>query len=187
MTITPSSGIGHGLAGLALVLSFAVLAARRPGLVLCAYAAQAMVLALAAGWQAWVQASLPLMVAALATFGAKGIGLPLLLRPAFRGPRRAGGGWVSLALGAALAALAAAVAPEGLAPALAMTLLGLLTIAARQDPALRTMGLLSLENGVALALFGAVGLPAILALMLASLGVVGLVVAHLVPGGTRPA
>lgn len=187
MTIAPASGVGHGLAGLALVLSFAVLAVRRPGLVLGAYAAQAAVLALAAGWQAWLQASLPLAAAALVTFGAKGIGLPLLLRPAFRGLRRAEGGWAPLALGAALAALAAAVAPEGLAPALAMALLGLLTIAARQHPALRTMGLLSLENGAALALFGAVGLPAIPALMLASLGVVGLVAAHLVPGGTRPA
>lgn len=187
MTVPPAWEVGHGLAALALALSLVVLAARRPGLVLGAYAAQAMVLALAAGCQAWLQASLPLAVAAFITFGAKGIGLPLLLRPAFRGLRRAAGGWMPLALGAGLSALAAAVAPEDLAPALAMALLGLLTIAARQDRALRTVGLLSLENGAALALFGTVGLPAILTLMLASLGVIGLVAAHLVPGRTRPA
>lgn len=187
MTVPPTSEIGHGLAGLALALSLVVLAARRPGLVLGAYAAQALVLALAAGWQAWLQASSPLAAAALVTFGAKGIGLPLLLRPAFRGVRRAANGWMPLALGAALAALAAAIAPEDVAPALAIALLGLLAIAARQDRALQTMGLLSMENGVALALFGAAALPAAPALMLASLGVIGLVAAHLVRGRTRPA
>lgn len=184
MTVPPGSGIVHWLAGAALALSLVVLAARRPGSVLGAYAAQATVVALAAGWQAWQQASLPLAAAALVTFGAKGVGLPLLLRPAFRG-RPAAGGWMPMALGAGLAALAAATAPEELAPALAMALLGLLTIAARQDRALRTVGLLSLENGVALAAFGVAG-PTVLA-ALASLGVVGLVAAQLAPTRARPA
>ncbi len=186
MTVPPASEIVHWLAGVALALSLVVLAARRPGSVLGAYVAQAVVLALAAGWQAWQQASLPLAAAALVTFGAKGVGLPLLLRPAFRGKRLAAGGWTPMALGAGLAALAAAVAPEELAPALAMVLLGLLTIAARQDRALQTMGLLSLENGVALAAFGAAGVPAVL-VTLASLGVVGLVAARLAPARARPA
>lgn len=187
MTVPPASEVGHGLASVALALSLVVLAARRPGLVLGAYAAQSMVLALAVGWQAWLQGSLPLAAAGFVTFGAKGVGLPLLLRPAFRGLRLAAGGWAPLALGAGLATLAAAVAPEDLAPALAMALLGLLTIAARHGRALRTMGLLSLENGVVLAAFGAFGLPAVLALVLASLGVISLVAAHLVPARTRPA
>ena len=177
MTVPPASEVGHWLAGLALALSLVVLAARRPGSVLGAYAAQATVVALAAGWQAWLQASPELAAAALVTFGAKGVGLPLLLRPAC-GMRFAGGGWVPLALGAGLAALAAAIAPEDLAPTLAMTLLGLLTIATRRDRALQAMGLLSLENGVALAAFGAAGVPAVLPLTLASLGVVGLVAAR---------
>lgn len=187
MTVPPASEVGHGLASMALALSLVVLAARRPGLVLGAYGAQAMVLALAAGWQAWLQASPPLAAAGFITLGVKGVALPLLLRPAFRGFRLAAGGWTPLALGVGLAALAAAVAPEDLAPALAMTLLGLLTIATRHGRALRTMGLLSLENGVALAAFGAVGLPAVLALVLASLGVISLVAAHLVPPRPRPA
>lgn len=186
MTVPPVSEAGQGLAGVALALSLVVLAARRPGLVLGAYAAQAVVLALVAGWQAWLQASPPLAAAGFVTFAAKGVGLPLLLRPAFRGMRPATGGWMPLALGAGLAALAAAVAPGDLAPALAMALLGLLTIAARRDRVLRTMGLFSLENGAALTVLGAVGLPGVLALVLASFGVVGLVAAHLVPR-TRPA
>lgn len=187
MTVQPAPEIAPWLAGAALALSLAVLAARRPGAVLGAYAAQATVLALAVGWQAWLQASPPLAAAALVTFGAKAVGLPLLLRPAFRDMRPAAGGWAPMALGAGLAALAAAVAPEGLAPALAMALLGLLTIAARRGRALRTVGLLSLENGVALATFGAAGVPAVLALAFASLGVVSLAAAHLVPAKARPA
>ena len=187
MTAQPASEIAPWLAGTALALSLAVLAARRPGAVLGAYAAQATVLALAVGWQAWQQASLPLAAAALLTFGAKGVGLPLLLRPAFREMRPAAGGWVPVALGAGLAALAAATAPEGLAPALAMILLGLLTMAVRRGRALRTAGLLSLENGVALATFGAAGVPAVPALALASLGIVGLAAAHLAPARVRPA
>jgi hydrogenase-4 component E len=186
MTVLPGSEIARWLAGVMLALSLVVLTARRPGSVLGAYAAQAAVLALAAGWQAWLQASLPLTAAALVMFGAKGLGLPLLLRPAFRGMRPATGGWMPMAFGAGLAALAAATAPEELAPALAMVLLGLLTIAARRDRALQTMGLLSLENGVALAAFGMAGVPAVL-VTLASLGVVGLVAAQLAPVRTRPA
>ncbi len=185
MTVPPGSEVVHWLAGVMLALSLAMLAARRPGSVLGAYAAQAAVLALATGWQAWQQASLPLAAAALVTFGAKGVGLPLLLRPTFRDKRPAAGGWVPVALGAGLAALAAAVAPEELAPALAMALLGLLTIAVRRDRALRTAGLLSLENGVALAAFGVAG-PAVL-VALASLGVVGLAAAQLAPARARPA
>ena len=185
MTVPPASEVVHWLGGVALALCLVVLAARRPGSVLGAYAAQATVLALAAGWQAWQQASLPLAATALVTFGAKGVGLPLLLRPGFRG-RPAAGGWVPVALGAGLAALAAAVAPEELSPALAMVLLGLLTIAVRQDRALQTMGLLSLENGVALAAFGMAGVPAVL-VTFAGLGVVGLVAARLAPARARPA
>ena len=185
MTLQPASDVAPWLAGAALALSLAVLAARRPGAVLGAYAAQATVLALAVGWQAWLQASSPLAAAALVT-GAKGVGLPLLLRPAFRDMRPAAGGWASVALGAGLAALAVAVAPKELAPALAMVLLGLLTMAARRGRALRTVGLLSLENGVALAALGAAGVPAVLALAFASLGVVGLAAAQLVPARARP-
>lgn len=187
MAVPPTSEVGHWLAGMALMLSFAVLAARRPGSVLGAYAAQATVLALAAGWQAWLQASPQLAVAALVTFGAKGVGLPLLLRRAFRGMRLAAGGRVPVALGAGLAGLAAAAVPEDLAPSLAMVLLGLLTMVARRGGAWRTMGLLSLENGAALALFGAVGLSAVLPLALASLGVVGVVAAPLAPARARAA
>ena len=187
MTVPPPFEVAPWLAGVALALSLAVLAARRPGAVLGAYAAQATVLALAVGCQAWLQASPPLAAAALLTFGVKGVGLPMLLRPAFRDMRPAAGGWVPAALGAGLAALAAAVAPEELAPALAMILLGLLTVAVRRGRALRMAGLLSFENGVALAVFGAAGVPALLALALASLGVVGLAASHLAPARARPA
>ncbi len=185
MTVPPVSE-APWLSGLALALSLAVLALRRPGAALGAYAAQATVLALAVGWQAWLQASPSLAAAALIT-GAKGVGLPLLLRPSFGSLRPAAGGWVPVALGAGLAALAAAVAPEELAPALAMALLGLLTIAVRRGRALRTLGLLSLENGVALAVLGTAGVPAPLALVLVSLGVVSLAAARLAPARARPA
>lgn len=187
MTVPPSTELAPWLGGVALALSLAVLAARRPGAVLGAYAAQATVLALAVGWQAWLQASPPLAAAAFVTFGAKGVGLPLLLRPAFRDVRPAAGGWVPVALGAGLAALAAAAALEELAPALAMVLLGLLTMAVRRGRAVRTVGLLSLENGVALAAFATTGVPAVPALALASLGVVGLVAARLASAKARPA
>ena len=186
MTAPLLSEAGHWLAGLTLALSLVVLAARRPGIVLGAYAAQAAVLVLAAGWQAWVQASPGLAAAGLVT-GVKGVGLPLLLRPAFRALRPAAGRWTTVALGTGLAALAAATAPGEVAPALATVLVGLLTMATRRGRALRTMGLLSLENGVALAAFGAAGVSGIFPLTLASLGVVSLVAAQVAPARVRPA
>ncbi len=187
MIVPWQSEIQQWLAGVMLALSFVMLAARRPSSVVGAYAAQAVVLALASGWQAWLQASPQLAAAGLVTLGAKGIGLPLLLRPALRSTRLAAGGWPRIVPGAVLVVLAIAAAPEDLAPALAITLLGLLAIATRHDSGLRAIGLLSLENGVILAAVGALGLPMVLALVVASLGVAGFVAARLVPARTRPA
>lgn len=157
--------VDAALGAVAVALSFVVLGARRPGPVLAAYAAQAMTIAAAAAWQAWVQGSAQLAVGAVLMIVLKGVVLPMLLRPrlgvspAARWP---------VAAGAALVVLAVASVSEALAPALSVVALGGLAIVVRRG-AWRGMGLLTLESGVALAVVGVPGLP--LPLLMASAAV----------------
>ena len=177
-----SDDAAHLLGGVMLVLSFALLVQRRATAVINAYAAQAMALALAAAWQAWVQESAALALTAAITL-AKGIVLPVALRRVLR--RLALPGVVAVAppviptvvLGVGLVVLAATVdAREGLVLALSVVLLGLLVMGTRRDALAQVIGFLSMENGLILAAVGAAGLPLVLELaaaLLLATGVVG--------------
>lgn len=182
--------LAHLLGGAALVLSFALLAQRRVGGMIGAYAWQAAVLALAATWQGWVQDAPELYGAALVILGAKGVAMPAALRRAARRRRpEVAGGPTSLAAGLGIAALAIPVvlsatlsadvlARESLALALAVGLLGLLVMATRRDALQQVVGFLSLANGLVLA--GVAGLPAAAlsaaVLLLAAFAAAGLLV-----------
>lgn len=165
MQFDASDDAAHLLGGVMLVLSFALLFQRRAAGAINAYAAQAMALALAAAWQAWVQESAALALTAAITL-AKGIVLPVALRRILRRSALPGTATVAppvmpaLALGVGLVVLAATVdARGGLSLALAVVLLGLLVMGTRRDARAQVIGFLSLENGLVLAAVGAAGTP----------------------------
>lgn len=191
----PAYDVAHLLGGVVLALSFVLLTRRRATAVINAYAAQAIVLALAAAWQAWVQASAHLALTAALTLGAAGVAIPwalrrILRRPALPADEEAPPPLLpSLALGVGLAVLAMlAVLPtvlaaeadarKSLALALAVVLLGLLVMSTRRNALLQVVGFLSLGNGLILAAVGAAGMPLVVelaaaVLVLAAFGVLG--------------
>ena len=188
--------VSHMLGGAALALSFVLLYQRRAPAVINAYAAQALVLAVSAAWQGWVQGAAALYLTAAITLVAKGIVTPLILHRIVR--RLAIGRTVEAALGVfhtmmlgvAVVALsilvvlpislpagaltAGTMTREGLAFALSVVLLGLLTMITRRTAITQVIGFLSMENGVILAAVGLAGMPLLVELTVAALVLVAL-------------
>ena len=173
---------GHLLGVAMLVLSFVLLTQRRLAGVINSYALQAMALAAALAWQAWVQAAPALYLAAFIALAAKGIAVPWVLHGMIRRMKldRAVppvvGIFPSLAFGAGLVTLAIFLAlptpratREDLALALSVVLVGLLTMTTRRTALPALIGWLSLENGLVLAAAGVAGMPAVLEFSLAAL------------------
>lgn len=178
--------LGHLLAGGVLLVSFALLAERRLGRLIRLYAIQAGLLAAAAAWQGVVQDDPALYLTAVITFAAKAVAIPAALA---RIVRRLGtppispptlGLFPAMAAGVALLALCAlvvlpATAPspalvrEDLATALAVILLGLLTMVTRRSAPPQAIGFLALENGLILAAVGVAGMPLLVELAVAVL------------------
>lgn len=188
--------VAHLLAGLVLLCSFALLYQRRAEALLGALAAQGVLLAAAAAWQGWVQEAPQLYATALIALVAKGALIPLALA---RVVRRLGmGGEVepalgvgpTMILGVALVALAllvalpaasgaGALAREDLGVALGVALLGMLMMITRRNAVSQVVGLMSLENGVILAVVGVAGMPLVVELSAAGLVLAVAVVAGL--------
>jgi hydrogenase-4 membrane subunit HyfE len=131
-------------AGPVLVLSAALLACRRANVALAVVVVQAAVLAISALSQRHYLAA-----ALLALFNAAGAGVLLfgrdtvsLLKPRVALPTR-------LAAAAVLAVLATPVSVP-----LAVVLLGILATAASRDGTIQVLGLLTMQNGIALAGLG---------------------------------
>ncbi len=188
-----SYDVGHLLGTGVLVLSFLLLYQRRMGAVIHTYAAQAVVLAAAALWQAIVQDSWHLLVTAIIALGAKGIAIPLALNAIVRrlnihrSIENAMGIYTTMALGALLVALsimvvlpttlqAQALTREDLALALSVVLLGLLMMISRRTALTQVIGFMSLENGLILAAVGVAGMPLVVELSVAVLVMVAAVV-----------
>lgn len=176
----------HLLGGGVLLLSFVLLYQRRIGAVINAFAMQGTLLALAAGWQAYVQGVPGLYLTALLAFAAKGVLIPFALHATVRrldlhrtvetalgiGPSLvAGVGLVALAILVVLPATegARALAREDLALALSVVLLGMLMMITRRNAISQVIGLLSLENGLILAAIGVAGMPLVVELSTAAL------------------
>ncbi len=187
--------LAHMLGGAMLVLSFALLYQRRIGAVIKIYALQGLVLAAAAGWQGFVQASPHLYLTAVIAFAAKAVAMPIALHWLVRRLRierqieTALGVFPSLILGVGLVALAILVVMpttlaaraqtltrEDLAMALSVVLLGLLMMITRRNALTQVIGFLSVENGLILAAVGIAGMPLVVELSSAFLVLVAFIV-----------
>lgn len=168
--------VSHLLAGMMLVLSFALLYQDRIFAVLNIFALQAVLLAAAVTWMAWTQDSPHLYITAALALGLKGIVIPVALHRMIiklgihRDVEQVVGVGKTLLLGLALTALslmlvlkvtetAQSFTREGLALALAIILLGFLMMITRRNAVTQIVGFMSLENGLILAATGARGMP----------------------------
>lgn len=176
-----SYDVAHLLGGAMLLISFVLLYQRRIFALVNALALQGGFLALAALWQAYVQAAPQLYVTAAIALIAKGILIPIYLRrmvtqlPPARRAEPASGIGASMIAGFLLVGLsilvvlpatsgARALAREDLAIALSIVLLGLLMMVTRRSALAQIAGLMTLENGLVLGAVGVAGMPLVVEL-----------------------
>ena len=168
--------IAHSLAGGMVVISLLLLYQDRLYALINVFALHSLALALAVGWQAYIQDAHHLYVTAGIALLFKTIFIPVALHRIIRklGIHRTlevvGGVGRDMLAGAALVALAIlvmlpvttgadALSREDLAFALAVVLLGLLLMISRHNAVSLVIGFMSLENGLVLAAAGARGMP----------------------------
>ena len=176
--------VSHFLAGLMLVASFALLYQDRLLAVLRSFALQAIILALAVAWEAFVQDRPHLFITAGLALGLKGLVIPLALHRMIarlgvhRDVEQVVGVGITMLIGLSLAALslllvlkatsgAPSLAREGLAIALAIILVGLLMMITRRNAFTQIIGFMSIENGLILAATGARGMPLVVEISVA--------------------
>ncbi|MGE5151826.1 MAG: NADH-quinone oxidoreductase subunit K [Rhodospirillaceae bacterium] len=168
--------ISHLLAGVMLVVSFALLYQQRIASVLNAFAAQSITLALAVAWAAWSEDRPDLFITATIAFVLKGVVIPVALHRTVtrlgvhREVEKVVGVGMALLVGLALCGLAqalvvkiapvaAGLARDELALAMAIVLLGFLMMIVRRNAVTQVVGFMSMENGLILAATGAQGMP----------------------------
>jgi hydrogenase-4 component E len=176
--------IAHLLGVSVLLLSFALLFQRRLSGVLNAFALQAVVLALAAAWQAHIQAAPHLYVTAGIALLFKAIVIPIALHRIVVklgihrtvenvigiGPTMIGAValvWLSIMLVLPATFASAALTRENLTLALSVVLLGLLMMISRRNAVTQVVGFMSLENGLILAAVGVKGMPLVVEMSIA--------------------
>ncbi len=174
--MNPAYDVSHLLAGLMLVASFSLLYQDRIFAVLNIFAAQAILLSMAVGWEAGTQQRPHLFITAALALCLKGIIIPVALHKMIvrlgvhRDIEQVVGVGKTLLLGLALTSLslmlvlkitvaADSFTREGLALALAIILLGMLMMITRRNAVTQIVGFMSLENGLILAATGARGMP----------------------------
>ena len=168
--------VAHLLAGSLVLVSFMLIYQDRLTAMINVFTLQAVVLALAVSWQAYVQDAPHLYVTAAIALVFKAVVIPTALHRIIRrlgihreietvvgvGPTMLGGiGLVALSLVVMLkvAHEADRLAREDLAFALSVVLLGLLIMVTRRNAVSLIIGFMSLENGLVLAATGAKGMP----------------------------
>jgi hydrogenase-4 component E len=179
-----SFDIAHLLAGSLVLISFMLLYQDRLTALINVFAAQAVMLAMAVAWQAYVQDAPHLYLTAVIALVFKAIVIPTALHQIIRrlgihreidsvvgvGPTMlAGIGLVALALVVMLKVAhdADRLAREDLAFALSVVLLGLLMMVSRRNAVGLVIGFMSLENGLVLAATGAKGMPLVVEISVA--------------------
>lgn len=194
--------VSHLLAGLMLVVSFMLLYQSRILAVVSAFALQAVLLALAVAWEAWVQERHELYVTAMIALGVKAIVIPLALRRIIvrlgiqRQLDKVVNIGATMLIGIALTALslllvlkvtkaAHSFTREGLALALAVVLLGFLMMITRRNAVSQIVGFMSIENGLILAATGARGMPLVVEISVAFSVVIALLVFSVFVFGIR--
>lgn len=186
--------VAHMLAGGLVLLSFIMIYQNRVGALLHVFALQALVLAAAIAWQAWVQEAHHLYLSAAIALVFKAALVPWLL---YRIVTRleihrevetvaspvptmlAGMGLVALSILLMLQLTATDANPlarEDLAFALSVVLLGLLMMVTRRNAVTQVVGFMSLENGLILAATGARGMPFVVEISVAFSVLVAMVV-----------
>jgi len=177
--------IAHLLAGGLVLISFMMIYQDRMYALLNIFALQAIVLALAVAWQAWVQGAHHLYASAAIALVFKGMIVPWALHRIVQrlGIHRAVetvvGVIPTMLTGMGLVALSillmlqltetaeSAVAREDLAFALSVILLGMLMMITRRNAVTQVVGFMSLENGLILAAAGAQGMPLVVEISVA--------------------
>ncbi len=176
--------LAHLLAGGLVLVSFMMLYQDRLYALLNIFALHAVVLALSVAWQAHVQGAPHLYITAAIALVFKAIIIPVALHRIVErlgihrqietvigiGPTMlAGMGLVALAISVMLQVTPEAdpLAREDLAFALAVVLLGLLTMVTRRNAVGQVVGFMSLENGLILAAAGAKGMPLVVEISVA--------------------
>jgi hydrogenase-4 component E len=176
--------LAHLLAGGMLVLSFVLLYQDRITATLNVFALQAITLALAVGWQSYLQDAPHLMITAAIALVVKGFIIPAALHrivrrlEIHREIEQVIGGGPTMLTGLGLVALAillvmpvgtgvSQLAREDLAFALGVVLLGLLMMITRRNAVTQIVGFMSLENGLVLAATGAKGMPLVVEISVA--------------------
>jgi len=176
--------ISHFLAGGVLVCSFGLLYQARLFGMLNVFALQAVALALAVAWQAHTQQAPHLFVTAAIALFMKGMIIPGALRRIVRRMNihrtietvvsvnltlLAGVGLTMLAIMVVfpVAKTTGGLAREDLAFALAIILLGMLTMITRRNAVSQILGFMALENGLILAATGARGMPLVVEISVA--------------------
>jgi hydrogenase-4 component E len=185
--------IAHLLAGGMVLVSFMMLYQDRLYALLNVLALHSLVLALAVGWQAYIQEAHHLYLTAGIALVFKAIIIPTALHRIVRrlGIHRSlevvGGVGRDMLAGTALVALAIlvmlpvtatadALTREDLAFALAVVLLGLLLMVNRHNAVSLVVGFMSLENGLMLAAAGARGMPLVVEISVAFSVLIALIV-----------
>ncbi len=176
--------VAHMLAGGLVLVSFVMLYQDRLTALLKVYALHALVLTASVAWQAFVQDAPHLYITAAIALAFKAVVIPVAL---LRIIRRLGihreietvvGIGPTMLAGMALVALSMVVmlrvtpdadplAREDLAFALAVVLLGMLTMVTRRNAVGQVVGFMALENGLVLAATGAKGMPLVVEISVA--------------------
>jgi hydrogenase-4 component E len=177
--------IAHLLAGGLVLVSFMMIYQDRIYSLLKTFALQAVILALAVAWQAWIQGAHHLYATAALALVFKGVIVPWALHRIIQrlGIHRevetvagvvptmlAGMGLVALSILLMLrltASAESAIAREDLAFALSVILLGMLMMVTRRNAVSQVVGFMSLENGLILAAAGAQGMPLVVEISVA--------------------
>lgn len=177
--------IAHLLAGSLVLVSFMMIYQDRIYALLNTFALQAVLLALAVAWQAWIQGAHHLYASAALALVFKGTIVPWALHRIVQrlGIHRevevvagvvptmlAGMGLVALSILLMLQLTESAenaLAREDLAFALSVILLGMLMMVTRRNAVTQVVGFMSLENGLILAAAGAQGMPLVVEISVA--------------------
>lgn len=173
--------VAHLLDTGVLILSFAFLYHRRLFGILKLYSAQALLLAAAAAWQAYIQEAPHLYITAAIALLFKAIAIPIALHrivlrlKIHRSVETVINIGPTLLVAVALVGLSiwlvlpmttssGALTRESLAIALSTVLLGLLMMITRRNAVIQVVGFMSMENGLILAAVGVKGMPLVVEL-----------------------
>ncbi|CAK0768921.1 hydrogenase-4 component E [Azospirillaceae bacterium] len=187
-----SLDVAHMLAGGMVALSFALIYQDRLFALLNVLALQALALALALGWQGYIQNAPDLYVTAALAFLFKAVVVPMALHRLImrlrihRTVENAVGVGMTMLLGVGLVALSilvmmplaakSALIWEDLSFALAVILLGLLLMISRRNAVSQIVGFISMENGLMLAAAGARGMPLVIEISISFSALIALIV-----------